>query len=70
MMTVKVPVDVLQFEVVQLAQSSGEGKDRLNPDYARGAIDALTWILSGAKAPSEGGSTSIPVTCEGALYVH
>lgn len=68
MMSIEVPVVVLQDEVVKLSLASAEQDDKRT--YARGAIDALTWILSGSKAPSEGGSTSIPVNCTGAYNVH
>lgn len=67
MMNIEVPVLLLQDEVIKLSMTANENEQRA---YARGAIDALTWILSGSKAPSEGGSTSIPVTCTGAYNVH
>lgn len=66
MMTVRVSVATLQEEVFRLTSTTSAEEKA----YTRGAIDALTWLLCGSKAPSEGGSTSIPVNCVGAHNVH
>lgn len=65
-MILTIPAQVLQEEVLRL--TCAETSD--NFGYNRGAIDALTWLFCGAKAPSEGGGVGIPVLCTGASHVH
>lgn len=50
MIVVETPVSSLEAELVSLSLASGPNSAL----YAKGAYDALAWILFGATKPSEG----------------
>lgn len=66
MICVEVPVKSIQIEITKLAMADGPFSEL----YAKGAVDALTWILAGSPPPSEGGVTNFPVTFDADRNVH
>lgn len=57
MITVEIPLRSLEREVERLQHVEG-GVSQL---YARGALDTISWILSGSPAASDGGSLRFPL---------
>jgi hypothetical protein len=58
MIIVETPLQSIQLELSKLAQASTVGPSTTL--YAKGAIDALAWLISGQNPASQGGESQFP----------
>lgn len=58
MIIVETPLQTIQLEMAKLAQAVEIGPNASL--YAKGAIDALSWLVSGEHPASSGGMTNFP----------
>lgn len=58
MIIVETPLQSIQTELSKLVQATEIGPNATL--YAKGAIDALTWLISGQHPASEGGANQFP----------
>lgn len=58
MIIVETPLQTIQLEMAKLAQAVEVGPHTTL--YAKGAIDALSWLISGQNPASSGGVTNFP----------
>jgi hypothetical protein len=66
MIIVETPLKSIQLELAKLAKVDGPHAQL----YAKGAIDALSWLVSGADPASEGGVSHFPPIAELTENVH
>lgn len=57
MIYVEAALRTIELEVAKLAKVEGPNSKL----YARGAMDALAWLVSGQNPPSEGGTSNLPI---------
>ena len=68
MIIVETPLQTIHTELEKLVQASTAGPN--TGLYAKGAIDALTWLISGENPPSIGGENRFPPIDQLVDHVH